>query len=858
MGGRLRFVSAVIVPCILAMTPGRLAAQVPADTAPEAAIVELRLGRLAARTVQAYRVGSDALVPLSQFLELAEIHPDIDSAGVLHALVEPRAMALTVDAVARVASLGRRRIQLTPDEVRRDPAELYLSAARLGELFGLEIVADWSALEVVVRDPGQLPLALRLQREAARASLLRGTPEVLPDLVLGPGWRPLSGFVLDYSVFSPSNNIVDGASYTLAGGAGVAGGSLELGIRNEGSASGSDVRVDASWLGVWRDQRWLRQLRIGDGLGSGQSPRSIRGLYLTNAPYLRPSLISDIAYAGRLPPGWQLEAYRNGVLVGVDSVRADGSYSVELPVLYGENPVDFVAYGPFGERHEFSRKYLVPSALLPKGRLEYGASAGQCRLDLCDAAANLDVRTGVTRAWTLGAGADRFWRDSAPDLFHPYLNAIGTVAGAWTAEGNLVLHGYSRGRLSYEPNLDLRLGSEATFFADSVDEPILNPLQRRSQLLLNAFWRPESKNSFFYVDARMEYATTANGSTLRSRAAVSLELAGIRAVPYLRLDRDAAVGGAALTSTYLGVDAFAVPNANWGSMFRRLWLRGSYETRGTSTPQLAAITVARTLSPALRLETGASWTRGMSGVTWTVSLSTTLPELRAFTQVTAPPVGPVTATQYVQGSVLYDQGGRALSLEAGPSVERGGLSGRVFLDGNGNGRMDPGEPGLNGVRVQVGSASDFSDSLGRYRVWDLVPFEPVLVTVDSLSFESPLWVPGFEAAVAYPAPNAVTRVDVPLQLGAVIEGTVERGVAHEPVAGVPLVLTNHRTGQRRTITTFSDGTFYAMGITPGAWDLAVAPATLQLLDATALPVAFTILAGETEMPHLTVRLASRP
>ena len=73
MEGRLRFVSAVVVPCILAMTPGRLAAQVPADTVPEAAIVELRLGRLAARTVQAYRVGTDALVPLSQFLELAEI-----------------------------------------------------------------------------------------------------------------------------------------------------------------------------------------------------------------------------------------------------------------------------------------------------------------------------------------------------------------------------------------------------------------------------------------------------------------------------------------------------------------------------------------------------------------------------------------------------------------------------------------------------------------------------------------------------------------------------------------------------------------------------------------------------------------
>lgn len=858
MWGRPGCPSAVVVLLVLAFMPGRAAAQLPSDTLPEPAIVELRLGRLAARTVQAYRVGEDALVPLAQFLTLAEIHPEIDTAGVLHATLEPGRSALTVDPATRMATLGRRSLQLTSLELLRDPAELYLSARRLGELLDLDIVADWSALEVVVRNPGRLPLALRLQREAARASLLRGAPEVLPDLVLGGGRRPLDGFVLDYSLFTPSTDMLGGASYSLAGGADVAGGSLELGLASEGPASSGDVRLDASWLGVWRDRKWLRQMRLGDGLGSGQSPRSIRGLYVTNAPYLRPSLISDIAYAGRLPPGWQLEAYRNGVLVGVDSVRSDGSYSVELPVLYGENPVDFVAYGPFGERREFSRKYLVPSALLPQGRVEYGASAGQCRLDACDAAANLDVRAGVSRGWTLGAGADRFWRDSIPDLFHPYLNAVGTVAGAWTAEGSLVLHGLARGRFSYEPNLDLRLGSEATFFAQGVDRPILNPLGRRSQFLLNGFWRPRSTTNFFYLDGRLEYATTAAGSTLSSRTGVSVELAGIRAVPYVRLERVAVAGGSAATDGFLGVDAFAVPNANWGAVFRRLWFRASYETRGVSTPQRAAFTVARTLSPALRLETGVSWTRGSGGASWTLALSTALPQLRGYTQVTAPSTGPVAATQYVQGSVLYDDGGHSLSLEAGPSLQRGGLAGRVFLDGNGNGRMDPGEPGLHGVRVQVGNASDFSDSLGNYRVWDVVPFEPVLVTTDSLSFESPLWVPGFEAAVTYPVPNAVTRVDVPLQLGAVIEGTVERGPAHEPVAGVPLILTDRRTGRQRTLSTFSDGTFYAMGITPGMWELAVAPATLQLLDATSEPLVFTVLAGATELPHLTVRLSARP
>jgi hypothetical protein len=857
MAGRPRL-APVVVPLLALLAPYRAAAQQPVDSQPAPAIVELRLGRLVARTVPAYRVGDDALIPLSQFLALAEIRTEVDSTGAVRATIEPRHVPFVVDPIARTASFGRQSVALAPGELQRDPAELYLSARVLGALLDLDIQVDWSATEVVVRNPDRLPLGLRLQREAARASLLRESPEVLPSLVLGTERRPLDGFVLDYSLFSPSSDVFGGASYSLAGGAAVAGGSLELGVRSEGPASTGDVRVDGSWLGVWRNNQWLRQVRIGDGLGSGQTPRSIRGLYVTNAPYLRPSLISDIAYAGHLPPGWQLEAYRNGVLVGVDSVRSDGSYSVELPVLYGENPVDFVAYGPYGERREFSRKYLVPSALLPSGRVEYGVSGGQCRFDLCDAAANVDLRAGVSRRWTLGGGMDQFWRDSAPDLFHPYLNAIGNLAGAWTAEASMVLHGYGRARFSYEPTLDLRLGSEATFFSRDEDSPILNPLGRRSQFLVNAFWRPDARRNYLYFDGRFEYATTEGGSTLRSRAGVSVDLAGVRAVPYVRIDRTAVTGIGAETDDFLGVDAFVVPNGHWGALFRRLWFRGSFETRDAGTPNAAAFSVARTLSSSLRLETGVSWTRGSGGATWTLALSTAMPQLRAFTQMTAPAGGSVAATQYVQGSVLYDEAGGDLALDAGPSLQRGGLAGVVFLDKDGNGRKDDDEPGLGGVRVQVGNSSDFSDSTGAYRVWDVVPFEPVLVTVDSLSFQSPLWVPGFEAAVAYPAPNSLTRVDVPLQLGAVIEGVVRRGLAAEPVGGVPLVLTDRSTGRQRTLTTFSDGTFYSMGITAGEWELSVAPATLQLLDAAAAPVRFTVPRGATDVPNIVVRIDSRP
>jgi hypothetical protein len=100
MVGRPRLAH-VAVPLLVLLASGRAAAQQPDDTLPGPAIVELRMGRLAARTVLAYRAGDDALIPLSQFLALAEIGAEVDSGGVVRALIEPRHVPFVVDATTR-------------------------------------------------------------------------------------------------------------------------------------------------------------------------------------------------------------------------------------------------------------------------------------------------------------------------------------------------------------------------------------------------------------------------------------------------------------------------------------------------------------------------------------------------------------------------------------------------------------------------------------------------------------------------------------------------------------------------------------------------------------------------------------
>src|SRR5574341_1232870 len=142
------------------------------------------------------------------------------------------------------------------------------------------------------------------------------------------------------------------------------------------SSSLSAIRLEGTWTGVWRDRRWLTQLSVGDAFTTGPRLRQVQGLTVTNSPYIRPSLVGAYRYGGRLEPGWVIEAYRGGQLIAFDSTDGAGRFGVELPSFYGENPVDFVAYGPFGETRRFNQTHRVLSQLLPAGRFEYGAAVG--------------------------------------------------------------------------------------------------------------------------------------------------------------------------------------------------------------------------------------------------------------------------------------------------------------------------------------------------------------------------------------------------------------------------------------------------------------------------------------------------
>ncbi|HYT04708.1 MAG TPA: hypothetical protein VEM13_07485 [Gemmatimonadales bacterium] len=832
----------------LAQQPGRAAA---GDTLPVPILVELRLDRIAARTVQAFQRRTEVLVPLTQFLQLAEVRYRMSGEGRLEATIDPGAVRLVIDLQSDTMRFGDHRVRLEREYRLFRDGELYVGAERLGDLLGSGFVVDWSELSVTLLDPSVLPIARRLQRDAAREALLHPRAGVHPDLVLGyerPRW---DGLVFDYSFLAPSGSPLAGGAYTAALGADVAGGSLELATSSIGPAGDGVTRVDASWTGVWRDTRWLQQLRLGDGGSTGPRVRPVRGFAITNAPFTRPSFVGSIRYEGSVEPGggWSVEAYRGGEILAFDSADAAGRFALDLLVRYGENPVDFVAYGPFGEIREFGRTYRVIEELLPRGRFEYGLSGGSCRSSICTATGNLDLRYGAAERWTVQAGIDQFWRDTLPNRFHPYASVAGSPINAWTTTLEAAVGAFARGGLRYEPSLDLRVTADYTRFAGDTVVPVLTPAGVRSRLSLSGFVRPQRSRGFFFVDGSFDRATSDLTTTTQLRLELSAQPHDVRLLPYLRVAQDAPRAGPSATHAFVGLNSFVLPHPGWGPVVGRIWASTGVELETDGGPLLQSYSVrlARQFGRAWRLEVGTAWSRGLPGATWSLGLTSNLPMLRSYTTVSAGGGSPAVGTQYVQGSVLWDRATARLALAPGPSLERSGISGRVFMDENGNGVADPGEPGIPGVRVRVGTSTAVSDSDGVVRVWDVVPFEPVPVVVDSLSLASPLLVPAFATAVLEPGPNRFRRLDIPIERAGVIEGRVLRTAAGrlppQGVGGVTLALTDRRTGARRSFVTFSDGAFYAMGVKPGDYELTVDPRVLDVLNATAAPLRVTLTPG---------------
>lgn len=793
-------------------------------------LVELRLGPFATRTARGYMRHGELLVQLEAVGDLLEL-PYGDS-GARFTLTLPGGRGtLSADALSLDVTTPR---GTTRDALMLADQRHYVPLSLVSEALGVEARFDPEQQLVMVLPSSDLPAVRRVRRERARQQVsdeaTRREPALSQAALVGKGWN---GLTMDYDVSASSLEPNKVTAYDFDVASRLMDGTVSFGVRGTGQRG--STQVDGSWTRIWQDGTWLRQMRLGDGAGSGPRPALSRGLLLTNAPPYRPLVVEALPFAGSLEPGWSVEAYRNGQLVAFDSTGVAGRYEITLPIHYGENPVDFVAYGPLGEVRTFNRTFRALPNMLPSGSTEYAVSGGACRYD-CASRGNGDLRVGVSRRITARGGLD-FERREGNDYWTPYLGLVSTPFNAVGLELETVRNGFDRGTVRYEPNPGVRTTFDFVKYSDQAPLRRLGAPGRESDIRFSGRFSKRRDGSGLALETAAARFNDDNGRRTEARIGISAQQDNILLRPYVRTARNEYLGNNRRES-FAGTELTLLPRPSLGSLFGSMWLRAEGEIGTDGKPELASITAMRSLITRVRVEGGYRWQRSSRGSTIWLGIVSELSVVRYSARAMSVIGGDNDRVdQSIGGSVVWDKYGDRFLFSAEPATDRTGVTGTVYLDVNADGRRQRGEPTLSGMRVLTPGHAILTDSLGRFQMWGLQAFEPVRFSVDTASLPDPHYIPSRAGVMVTPELGQLSVIEMPIDVGAILQGRLDLAPDAPPLNGsLRLILTSKETGEVRSVETFQDGSFYIMGVRPGDYRLTVDPEMLRIAGLTSEPI----------------------
>jgi hypothetical protein len=91
-----------------------------------------------------------------------------------------------------------------------------------------------------------------------------------------------------------------------------------------------------------------------------------------------------------------------------------------------------------------------------------------------------------------------------------------------------------------------------------------------------------------------------------------------------------------------------------------------------------------------------------------------------------------------------------------------------------------------------------------------------------------------------PDPNTFTPIPIALVQTGEVSGVVLIRDEGRPLPGVQVELHNLDTGDRYTSSTFSDGSFYLMGVRPGHYEATLSAQVRELLSLSVQAETFTV------------------
>lgn len=807
-------------------------------------LLALRLERsILAEDLATYQDRGGVMVPLGEVCRLLGLGITVDVGRGLASgffIDEKRLFALDVVSQTVIAEGKPRRFDPAGIEVHQD--DIYVDTELLSEWLPLHLSVDLHGSTILVRPAERLPAQLRLDRESqlerSRASQRLAAP-LYPQLDLP--YRLFDGPFIDQTLgFTRQPKAQAGGQSSLQSSTYATGDVLFMQANAFVSTTDqgvSDLRLSLSRKdpeGKLLGFLGAREVTVGDvfhpGLDLIALPSSGPGLTISNFPLQLPTQFDRQSFRGDLPPGWEVELYRGQDLLAYARSRPDGVYEfLDVPLLFGLNLFRLEFYGPQGQHRSETRRLNVGDALTPPGQLYYRLVGDDPSYRMfgtgpdVKARSSLDVSAGLTR--NLSVSASLASVDLA-DRLHTYAKA-GLRAYLGFLFANLDFAVDAGGGSAWQATLQSRLGRFGLllqhaeldrFVSESFFSP-LDPLRSRTTIRLDTtlpatFLPPlpvlvevrqdrlESGQQVSQLSGRV--SAFRNGFSVANQVGWTVTSGSGPALP-------ASAFGQILVSKFM--QAFA--------------LRGEidYDIEPTRELTNVAVTGETRMVPQLLLSAGISRTIQAQRTHFLAGVSKL--EGAFGVSVTADYSSPDGLGVILLVSVGLGRDARngQWHTQARTLAGSGAISGRAFLDLNGNGLMDAGEKPIAGAGFLLGGAGNLArtNDAGEAFLPNLAPYQGLDVALATSTLEDPFWKPARDGVRIVPRPGKTAVIDFPVVISGEITGTVylKRDGKSREASGVELELVDDHGAVVKRVKSGYDGFYDITEIRPGGYTLSV-------------------------------------
>ncbi len=803
-------------------------------------IRQLRLGD----GVRAYNSPEGTCVVLGDFLTTLDVPMRIDLAGKkASGWAFKETNRISIDYGAMSASYGVKTEAIAPGTIRETAEGWCVQTAALSRWFGIGVKAMTSGSALILESETKLPVELAMERQM-RAQLIKPAKfdlSTLPQVRIPYRmWRtPALDFVVNAGVTYRAKDGVQvdrQSSIYAAGEIARLSYDAQLNTTQKGMPASLRLRAyrsdpDGQLLGPAK----ATHFGFGDVEGFDSrltgSAASGRGAVVTNRPLTVQTAFDRTRFEGDLQTGWEAEIYRNGELLGFTKATSDQRYVFDnVQLLYGENQIRIVLYGPQGQIRERQELVNVGQENVPPGKTWYWAGFNQPGRDiftlhkppdgteLPKAQATLSLEHGIDDRTSVAALARMMLIDDQRVTFvegtvrRSIGSALVEVGAARETNGGIAARAQILGKIGpvnvngeaiiandfhlhggrLESLREYRMGLDAPLKVGRAVLPAHAEVhltdRRDGTKELNAAARLSANFERFNLAAGMSYRKQYSGSDLSTPGELNLDFIGSGRFGDVRLRGATSFEvspGARFRSAEL--------SAYWSASEKVDW-EADLVYDGNAHLGRARISHIRRLNSLALALTGEASSDGSLAFGINLNFS------------------------------LDPRGGFNFSRQ--PLAAAGSVHALVYRDLNDNGVRDPSEPVEKGALVTTGTkqAETPTNAKGLVTIAGLTAFSPMTVGVDEASLSDPMLVPKTALQVVVPRPGVPAEVEIGLVGGGDVEGAIIKsgGVGFE---GLDLELLDSSGKVIRAARTDFDGFFLFERVPYGHYSMRVAAAS---------------------------------